>query len=64
MPDTYIKKLIMIDKAKYFRVSDSYFLDIQDDIDIRNAKIELELEINGIKECEYLCSLNVSKKKG
>ncbi len=50
--------------AKYFRVSDSYFLDIQDDIDIRNAKIELELEINGIKECEYLCSLDVSKKKG
>jgi addiction module HigA family antidote len=45
--------------AKYFRVSDSYFLDIQEDIDIRNAKIELEIEINGIKECEYLCEIEV-----
>ena len=40
--------------AKYFGVSDKYFLDIQDDIDIRNAKIELKLEIDGIKQFEYL----------
>ncbi len=31
--------------AKYFGVSDSYFLNIQNDIDIRNAKHELESEI-------------------
>ncbi len=31
--------------AKYFGVSDSYFLNIQNDIDIRNAKYELESEI-------------------
>lgn len=40
--------------AKYFGVSDKYFLDIQDDIDIRNAKIELKVEIDGIKKCDYL----------
>ena len=35
--------------AKYFGVSDSYFLNIQNDIDIRNSKYELEAEIEKIK---------------
>ncbi|MBQ7746413.1 MAG: HigA family addiction module antidote protein [Spirochaetia bacterium] len=35
--------------AKYFGVSDSYFLNIQNDIDIRNAKHELESEIAKIQ---------------
>ena len=35
--------------AKYFGVSDSYFLNIQNDIDIRNAKYELEAEIAKIQ---------------
>ncbi|MBR5672409.1 MAG: HigA family addiction module antidote protein [Spirochaetales bacterium] len=35
--------------AKYFGVSDSYFLNIQNDIDIRNAKYELEAEIARIQ---------------
>ncbi len=43
--------------AKYFGVSDKYFLDIQDDIDIRNAKEELEIEIMGIPQVDYLCTI-------
>ena len=35
--------------ARYFGVSDRYFLDIQNDIDIRNLKISLEKEISEIK---------------
>ena len=35
--------------GKYFGVSDSYFLNIQNDIDIRNAKHELEAEIARIQ---------------
>lgn len=35
--------------GKYFGVSDSYFLNIQNDIDIRNAKYELEAEIARIQ---------------
>ena len=35
--------------GKYFGVSDSYFLNIQNDIDIRNAKHELESEIARIQ---------------
>ena len=31
--------------AKFFGVSDRYFLDIQNDIDIRNLKIQLAIEI-------------------
>ncbi len=34
--------------AKYFAVSDNYFLNIQNDIDIRNAKLELGAEIEKI----------------
>lgn len=35
--------------AKYFGVSDRYFLDIQNDIDIRNLKVSLKSEIDSIK---------------
>lgn len=35
--------------ARYFGVSDRYFLDIQSDIDIRNAKVELEEELKTIR---------------
>lgn len=35
--------------AKYFGVSDRCFLDIQNDIDIRNLKISLKNEIDSIK---------------
>ena len=37
--------------AKYFGVSDRYFLDMQNDIDIRNLKISLAEEINKIRVC-------------
>lgn len=39
--------------AKYFGVSDSYFLDIQNDIDLRNAKMNLEEEIESIQAYHY-----------
>lgn len=35
--------------ARYFGVSDRYFLDIQSDIDVRNAKIKLEEELKTIQ---------------
>ena len=35
--------------AKYFGVSDNYFLNIQNDIDMRNAKEELHHEIANIE---------------
>ena len=35
--------------AKFFGVSDRYFLDIQNDIDMRNLKIEMEDEIAEIQ---------------
>ena len=38
--------------AKFFGVSDRYFLDIQNDIDIRNLKIQLANEISKIPGCE------------
>ena len=37
--------------AKFFGVSDRYFLQMQDDIDIRNAKIILADEIASIESC-------------
>ncbi|CCX85399.1 plasmid maintenance system antidote protein XRE family [Clostridium sp. CAG:590] len=39
--------------AKYFGVSDSYFLDIQNDIDLRNAKMNMEEEIESIQTYHY-----------
>ena len=37
---------------KFFGVSDRYFLDIQNDIDIRNLKIQLANEIAKIPVCQ------------
>jgi addiction module HigA family antidote len=37
--------------AKFFGVSDRYFLDMQIDIDIRNLKISMADEISQIKVC-------------
>lgn len=37
--------------AKYFGVSDKYFLDIQNDIDLRELKLSLESDIQTIQPC-------------
>ena len=37
---------------KFFGVSDRYFLDLQNDIDIRNLKIQLANEISKIPVCQ------------
>ena len=39
--------------AKFFGVSDKYFLDIQDDIDIRNTKMQIIDDINSISTFHY-----------
>ena len=39
--------------AKFFGVSDKYFLDIQNDIDIRNTKLQIMDEINNIPLYQY-----------
>jgi addiction module HigA family antidote len=41
--------------AKYFSVSERYFLDIQNDIDLRNLKVALEEDINTILPCPAEC---------
>lgn len=38
--------------AKYFGVSDRYFLDMQNDIDIRNLKISMADDISKINVCK------------
>lgn len=38
--------------AKFFGISDRYFLDLQNDIDIRNLKIQLANEISKIPVCQ------------
>ena len=38
--------------AKYFGVSNRYFLDMQNDIDIRNLKISMAEEIKKIRVCQ------------
>ena len=38
--------------AKFFGVSDRYFLDLQNDIDIRDLKIQLANEISKIPVCQ------------
>lgn len=38
--------------AKYFGVSDRYFLDMQNDIDIRELKVKMAKEIDTIRPCE------------
>ena len=37
--------------AKYFGVSDRYFLDMQNDIDVRELKISMASEISNIHPC-------------
>ena len=37
--------------AKFFGVSDKYFLDMQNDIDIRNLKVSMADDIAQIKVC-------------
>lgn len=39
--------------GKFFGVSDRYFLDIQDDIDIRNTKMQIIEDINSISTFHY-----------
>lgn len=39
--------------AKYFGVSDGYFLNIQNDIDLRNMKISIQEEIDNIQTYQY-----------
>ncbi len=39
--------------ARYFGVSDRYFIDMQNDIDIRNMKIEMEESLKSIKPDIY-----------
>ena len=50
------KRKITVDKslrlARYFNVSDKYFLNMQNDIDIRNALVTMNSELNNIKSCE------------
>lgn len=38
--------------AKYFGVSDRYFLDLQNDIDIRELKVSIASEIDNIQPCK------------
>ena len=40
--------------GKFFGVSDRYFLDMQDDIDIRNTKQQIMEEINCITTFDYV----------
>ena len=40
--------------AKFFGVSDGYFMALQDDIDIRNAKLELAPQLEEIKAYVYV----------
>ena len=46
-PDTSLRL------ARYFGVSDRYFLNIQGDLDIRQLKATMEDEISKIKPCQY-----------
>ncbi|WP_370771756.1 HigA family addiction module antitoxin [Faecalibacillus intestinalis] len=40
--------------ARFFGVSDKYFLDMQNDIDIRNTKRKIENEINAIHTFQFV----------
>lgn len=37
--------------ARYFNVSDKYFLNLQNDIDIRNTLVTMNEELKNIKSC-------------
>lgn len=41
--------------AKFFGVSDRYFLDMQNDIEIRNLKTSMAEEIAKIHVCQAVC---------
>jgi len=49
------KRKVTVDTSlrlgKYFGVSDRYFIDIQNDIDIRNQKIDIQHELDTIEPC-------------
>ena len=47
-PDTSLRL------AKLFGLSDTYFLNIQNDIDVRNTKIEIAEVINTIQEYQFV----------
>lgn len=40
--------------AKFFGVSDKYFLDMQNDIDIRNLKVSIAADIAQINTCRVV----------
>lgn len=40
--------------AKYFGLSDRYFLNMQDDIEVRNLKLSLASELANIKVCQAM----------
>jgi addiction module HigA family antidote len=40
--------------AKYFGLSDRYFLNMQDDIEVRNLKLSLASDIAKIKVCQAM----------
>ncbi len=42
--------------AKYFGVSERYFINLQNDIDVRNAKIKMEEDFNSIIPISVICS--------
>ena len=39
--------------GKFFGISDRFFLDMQNDIDIRNTKMQIKEEINNISAFDY-----------
>ena len=39
--------------GRYFGVSERYFLNMQNDIDIRNARLEMKDELDQIKTLQY-----------
>ena len=56
-PDTSLRL------ARYFGVSDRYFLDIQNDIDIIELKIKVSAEIEAIKPCRAAPGELVQQKR-
>ena len=53
-PDTSLRL------GRYFGVSERYFLNLQNDIDIRNEKLEIEDELNQIKTVQPTYSREVA----
>lgn len=40
--------------ARFFGVSDKYFLDIQNDIELRELRMTLAEELDAIKQCDMV----------